>query len=109
VPTFTVPALGGEAVTLPQAYAGRPLLVNVWARWCGPCIREMPELDRYARSQAVNGTQVVGIALDDPAAVEAFLQRIPVSYPAAGRRPQARAMPASVSATPAASCPTRYC
>jgi len=41
----------------------------------------MPELDRYARSQAANGTQVVGIALDDTAAVEAFLQRIPVSYP----------------------------
>ncbi|MDR7100676.1 thiol-disulfide isomerase/thioredoxin [Lysobacter niabensis] len=81
VPTFTVPTLGGEAVTLPQAYAGRPLLVNVWASWCGPCVREMPELDRYARSQAANGTQVVGIALDDTAAVEAFLQRIPVSYP----------------------------
>jgi thiol-disulfide isomerase/thioredoxin len=81
VPTFTVPALDGETVTLPQAYAGRPLLVNIWASWCGPCIREMPELDRYARSQAANGTQVVGIALDDRAAVKAFLQRIPVSYP----------------------------
>jgi len=81
VPTFTLPTLGGSAVTLPQAYAGRPLLVNVWASWCGPCVREMPELDRYARSQATNGTQVVGIALDDTAAVKAFLQRIPVSYP----------------------------
>jgi thiol-disulfide isomerase/thioredoxin len=81
VPTFTLPTLGGETVILPQAYAGRALLVNVWASWCGPCVREMPELDRYARSHAANGTQVVGIALDDPAAVEAFLQRIPVSYP----------------------------
>ena len=41
----------------------------------------MPELQRFAAAQGPNGTQVVGIALDDPAAVRAFLQRIPVGYP----------------------------
>ncbi|KQY50572.1 thioredoxin [Lysobacter sp. Root494] len=81
VPAFTLPSLSGQPVALPQAYAGRPALLNLWASWCGPCIREMPELDRFARTQAANGTQVVGIALDDVAAVQAFLQRIPVSYP----------------------------
>ena len=81
VPTFTLPTLGSQPVAIPQAYAGRPVLVNLWASWCGPCVKEMPELDRFARSQAANGTQVVGIALDDAAAVQAFLQRIPVSYP----------------------------
>lgn len=81
VPAFTLTALDGRAVAVPQAYAGRPVLVNLWASWCGPCVKEMPELDRFARSQAPNGTQVVGIALDDAAAVEAFLRRIPVSYP----------------------------
>lgn len=79
--TFTLPTLGGQPVAIPQAYAGRSVLVNLWASWCGPCVKEMPELDRFARSQAPNGTQVVGIALDDAAAVEAFLRRIPVSYP----------------------------
>ena len=81
VPAFTLAALDGRAVALPQAYAGRRVLLNLWASWCGPCIKEMPELDRFARSQAPNGTTVVGIALDDAAAVEAFLRRIPVSYP----------------------------
>lgn len=81
VPAFTLPALDGRAVEVPTAYAGRPLLVNVWASWCGPCIREMPELERYARAQGPNGTQVVGIALDDAAAVRAFLGRVAVSYP----------------------------
>ncbi|MFC5571491.1 TlpA family protein disulfide reductase [Lysobacter yangpyeongensis] len=81
LPTFSVPALDGGAVTLPDAYAGRPVLVNVWASWCGPCVKEMPELDRFARSQAANGMQVVGIALDEPEAVRAFLRRVPVAYP----------------------------
>lgn len=81
VPAIRLPALDGATVELPAAYAGRPVLVNLWASWCGPCIEEMPELDRYVASQGANGTQVVGIALDDPAAVEAFLKRVPVRYP----------------------------
>lgn len=81
VPALRLPALDGGPVALPGAYAGRPLLINVWATWCGPCIAEMPELDRYAATQGANGVQVVGIALDDAAAVRAFLQRVPVGYP----------------------------
>ena len=79
--SLTLPGLDGPVVTLPTAYAGRPLLINLWASWCGPCVEEMPELQRFAASQGSNGVQVVGIALDDPAAVRAFLRRIPVAYP----------------------------
>ena len=80
IPTIRLPALDGTTVELPAAHAGKPILVNLWASWCGPCIEEMPELDRYAAAQGANGTQVVGIALDDAAAVEVFLQRVPVRY-----------------------------
>lgn len=81
VPAIRLPTLDGTQMELPAAYAGRPLLVNVWASWCGPCIEEMPELDRFADSQGADGVQVVGIALDDADAVRAFLQRVPVDYP----------------------------
>lgn len=81
IPALRLPGLEGNPVTLPAMYAGRPLLINVWATWCGPCIREMPELERFSGEQGPNGIQVVGIALDDPSAVRAFLTRTPVRYP----------------------------
>ncbi|WP_132998930.1 TlpA family protein disulfide reductase [Luteimonas arsenica] len=81
IPAVTLPDLSGTPRSLPADFDGRPLLVNFWASWCGPCIEEMPELDRFAAEQGDNGVQVIGIALDDQAAVEDFLQRIPVRYP----------------------------
>ncbi|MET0654114.1 MAG: TlpA disulfide reductase family protein [Pseudoxanthomonas sp.] len=81
MPAVTLPDLQGRSQSLPDAYAGRPLLINVWASWCGPCIEEMPELDRYARSQGGKGVQVVGLALDTPNNIRDFLDRVPVNYP----------------------------
>lgn len=81
IPPLRLPNLAGEPVRLPRAYAGRPLLVNFWASWCGPCIKEMPELDRFSAQQGPNGTQVVGIALDRADDVRAFLLHTPVRYP----------------------------
>lgn len=80
IPPVEVVDLDGSPLRLPGDYAGRPVLINLWASWCGPCIEEMPELDRFSREQGDNGTQVLGIALDDAEAVQGFLQRIPVGY-----------------------------
>ena len=81
VPELVLRDLDGHPAAFPGALAGRPLLVNVWASWCGPCIEEMPELQRFAATQGAGGVQVVGIALDEASAVRAFLQRVPVDYP----------------------------
>jgi thiol-disulfide isomerase/thioredoxin len=81
IPAVSVRDLGGNRVELPGNFLGRRLLVNVWASWCAPCIKEMPELQRFAVQQPANGVQVVGIALDDADAVAAFLKRVAVSYP----------------------------
>jgi len=81
VPPLELADLQGRIHPLPGAYAGRPLLINVWASWCGPCIEEMPELDRYARSQGEHGVQVLGLALDTSENINGFLGRVPVAYP----------------------------
>lgn len=80
MPAITLPDLDGRRIDL-ATYRGRPLLINVWASWCGPCIKEMPELERFSREQDHQGTQVIGLALDTPEAVKDFLTRVPVSYP----------------------------
>ena len=81
IPELDLRDLQGNPARFPGPHAGRPMLVNLWASWCGPCIEEMPELQRFAAAQGGAGVQVVGIALDEPQAVLAFLQRIPVDYP----------------------------
>ena len=81
MPALALPGLDGKIVDLAATYRGKRLLINVWASWCGPCIEEMPELQRFATSQGTGGVQVVGLALDTPEGVQDFLLRVPVGYP----------------------------
>ncbi|HEX8654669.1 MAG TPA: TlpA disulfide reductase family protein [Allosphingosinicella sp.] len=53
----------GEPATLAD-FRGRPLLVNLWATWCAPCVREMPSLDRLATQQGGSGVQVIAVSQD---------------------------------------------
>src|SRR5690625_468461 len=71
------PDLSGTGQPLSR-YAGRPLVVNFWATWCPPCVKEMPDLDEL--SQAFPEIPFVGLAVDTRRNVERFLQQIPVSY-----------------------------
>ncbi|WP_368565675.1 TlpA disulfide reductase family protein [Pseudoxanthomonas sp. UTMC 1351] len=81
MPSVVLPGLDGERIDISAQYRGRPILINVWASWCGPCVEEMPELEAFAKTQAADGVQVIGLALDTPEGVRDFLQRVPVSYP----------------------------
>lgn len=72
------PDLQGQAVPL-STYAGRPLIVNFWATWCAPCVKEMPDLDHLAHKYPE--MHFVGIAIDTLPNVEKFLQKVQVSYP----------------------------
>jgi thiol-disulfide isomerase/thioredoxin len=46
-------------------FRGRPLLINVWASWCGPCKQEMASLERLAWSELAQKFDVIGISTDD--------------------------------------------
>ena len=61
--------------------AGRPVVVNVWASWCGPCRVEAPLLERAA-SDYGEDVQFLGVASrDDRGSAEEFIRRFDVSYP----------------------------
>lgn len=62
----------GEETSL-AAFRGQPLLVNLWATWCAPCIKELPTLDALA--DRANAPQVLAVSQDmaEPAKVQAFL------------------------------------
>jgi thiol-disulfide isomerase/thioredoxin len=81
-----VEALWGQRFARPQGgelimaeHRGRALLLNFWATWCPPCINELPELDRFARTQGER-LQVIGLAIDSLAPVQEFLARRPVGF-----------------------------
>ena len=61
--------------------AGRFVVLNFWAPWCPPCVRELPEIDRFARSEAGRNALVIGLAIDEQPAVDKFLAAHPVSFP----------------------------
>jgi thiol-disulfide isomerase/thioredoxin len=78
--TFDTPDGGRLALA---SLRGQPLLLNFWAPWCPPCVREMPLLDRFQRDFGATGWRVLGIAADNPEPVRAFLERSPVGFPIA--------------------------
>ena len=69
---------GGEL--LMQSLKGKPLLINFWATWCPPCIRELPALNRFYLAQAGKGWRVVGLAIDSAEPVRDFLKRLPLDF-----------------------------
>jgi thiol-disulfide isomerase/thioredoxin len=75
---FDQPA-GGELVM--AALLGKPLVLNFWATWCAPCVKEMPMLDAFHRQHQSTGWQVVGLAVDGPTPVREFLAKVPVAFP----------------------------
>ncbi len=78
LPDFSLANLDGEPVSI-RNWPDRPMVINFWATWCGPCLREIPLLK--ALQSAHPEIQVVGIAVDQPDAVAAFADDIDFNYP----------------------------
>ncbi|WP_454692037.1 TlpA family protein disulfide reductase [Achromobacter aloeverae] len=60
-------------------WLGQPVVVNFWATWCAPCVKEMPALD--ALGKAHPNARFVGIGIDSADNIRKFLAKVPVSYP----------------------------
>ncbi len=77
---LTFQAADGSQTSL-KAFAGKTLLVNLWATWCVPCRAEMPALDRLEGALGGDAFSVVAVNVDvrDPERAHAFLKEIGVS------------------------------
>jgi|ERR1700754_876445 len=81
-PSLQVKTLDGKPFDLAQ-YRGKWVIVNYWATWCAPCIKEMPEISDFVKTH--KNVAAIGLAFEDTdkAEVAAFVQKHPVSYPIA--------------------------
>ena len=83
LPDLPVKTLSGQTTTLAkQLRPGRRALLNMWATWCVPCAREMPELERLRPLLAQRGIDLIGVNVDtEPKAdIKGFLRDHPVRY-----------------------------
>lgn len=82
-PDFAVTTLDGQRLRLADL-RGQVVVLNFWATWCGPCRYEIPDLVALQQELGPDGLQVVGISLDEEAAlVEPFVEEYGITYPVA--------------------------
>ena len=72
-PDFTLTSLDGVTVNL-HARLSKPVFLNFWATWCGPCVAEMPDIEKLQQAMG-SQIQIIGIDLGESSAqVKAFVQ-----------------------------------
>lgn len=83
LPDFTLSDMSGKAHTL-SSYRGKVVMLNFWATYCGPCIKEMPSMQRLKEKLAGKSFEILAIDMaEEKADVKAFMQRhhIQVNFP----------------------------
>ncbi|MCI0654760.1 MAG: TlpA family protein disulfide reductase [Methylococcaceae bacterium] len=77
---FSLPDTQGMIHNIDE-WTGKVLLINFWATWCPPCLKEIPQFMELQDSYGKQGLQFIGIAIEDVKAVREFSTKVGINYP----------------------------
>lgn len=79
-PLFQLPDVNGVEHDI-REWDGQVLVINFWATWCPPCLKEIPEFIELQKELGERGLQFIGVAIDEPDKVKAFIEEYGINYP----------------------------
>jgi thiol-disulfide isomerase/thioredoxin len=79
-PEFAALDLNGEMRNIKE-WDGKLIVLNFWATWCPPCLKEIPEFIELQETYGDQGFQIIGIAIDDEEAVREYVEKVGMNYP----------------------------
>ena len=77
---FSLADLSGQQRNIAE-WQGKILVINFWATWCPPCLKEIPDFIQLQNQFNDKNLQFIGIAIDDKDAVNEYLSTIKINYP----------------------------
>lgn len=78
--TFSLPDISGTLTPISN-WQGKILIINFWATWCPPCLKEIPDFIELQAEYASKNVQFIGIAIDDVQFVKDYISFIDINYP----------------------------
>ncbi len=80
-PAINIPLYDGGSL-MAADYAGKPVVVNFWASWCGPCRQEAPIFERLWREYGERGVMFIGVNIQDTTGeAQAYISEFDITYP----------------------------
>jgi thiol-disulfide isomerase/thioredoxin len=79
-PNFILPDVNGEMREVSE-WDGNVVILNFWATWCTPCLKEIPEFIELQEKYSEQGLQFIGIALQEADEVKPFMKKTAMNYP----------------------------